>query len=208
MVETINCRKYTHDAVVRCIKDLASIAGIKARVEEQHCFREAFPNNAQKGDLSLWNVPDATTAKTVCDVTITHTAPGVMARSNMNISINDALKPGRAASIAKNRKIIKYGAISAANNLEFQPLVFETTGRIEEASLKFINHLITHMSRGDPRMLHIYSCYWLGRLSCCLQKNMATAIIQRSNSINGDFTSVSNYEFMDRFIIDNHNIRS
>ena len=74
----------------------------------------------------------------------------------MNISINDALKPGRAASIAKNRKIIKYGAISAANNLEFQPLVFETTGRIEEASLKFINHLITHMSRGDPRTYASY----------------------------------------------------
>ena len=60
-----------------------------------------------------------------------------------------------AANIAKNRKITKYGAISAANNLEFQPLVFETTGRIENGSLKFMkkNHLITHMSRGDPRSM-------------------------------------------------------
>jgi hypothetical protein len=200
------CRKDTHNAVVLCVKDLASVAGIKARLEEQHCFREAFPDNGLKGDLSLWNVPDAVFPKTVCDATITHVAPGSMGTRDIGLSVADALRPGRAAKKSMDQKNRKYSAISAANNLEFQPLVFETTGRIESGTMCFLKRLISRMAHGDDRLLSIYTSYWMSRISCCLQKYMARAIICRSTIINGAFTSVTNYDLMDRFIIDNHNI--
>ena len=98
----------------------------------------------------------------------------------------------------------KYRPFSGANNLEFQPLVFKTTGRFEKETLSFIKKLIGRMSRGDSRMLTIYLYFWIGRISCCLQKNMANAIIHRLSSINGALTSVSNYEFGDRFVFENH----
>jgi hypothetical protein len=111
------CRKDTHNAIVLCVKDLASVAGIKARLEEQHCFREAFPDNGLKGDLSLWNVPDAVFPKTVCDATITHVAPGSMSTRDIGLSVVDALHPGRAAKKSMDQKNRKYSAMSVANNL-------------------------------------------------------------------------------------------
>ena len=127
-----------------------------------------------------------------------------MGLSDMDLSVTKALVSERAATASRKSKIDKYDNISNLNSLEFQPLGFETTGRIEHHTLQFFHKIITHMTKDNEMLRSIYSAYWIGRISFCLQKHMALAIINRTTSINADMSVESNYDLSDRFVIDNH----
>ena len=62
----------------------------------------------------------------ILDISVTHPVPII---SNRTLSRNEALQPCRAANQCFNRKEAKYREISTANNLEFLPIIFETTGK-------------------------------------------------------------------------------
>lgn len=60
-------KRATHDGVPFCIKDWFNSCGIKTRLEEHICFREADEDNNFRPDIFIFNLP-GTDMKVVADV--------------------------------------------------------------------------------------------------------------------------------------------
>ncbi len=142
--------------------------------------------------------PQQHTRKVICDVSITCPVPG---SEEGNLSKNSALQVGRAAEAAKRMKVSKYGELAAGSQLEFLPLIFESTGRMESITMDLVATTVRQMSRGDDVLYNAMRRYWDARISFCLQKMLADAILKRSDAINGRLTRQSNFEFTDAFVL-------
>ena len=191
-------RNATHNSLIYTMKDLLNCCGIMSRREEFGCFRGSDENNNQRPDLSVYNMPGSRN-KIVCDAQVTCPVP---INARLRLSRVQALKPGRAATIASQQKKSKYRAICASNNLEFKPLIFESTGRMEKSCFNFCHRALNYMAKGNATMMSIYQNYWMSRISCVMQKAIANAILQRSSVLNGNLVRESNFEFTDMFIVE------
>jgi hypothetical protein len=140
-------RHHTHDSIAYVLKDMLNYAGIMTRREEIGCFREAFPDNNQRPDLSVFNMPNLD-KKLVLDVAV---ASPVDSEAPRHISRRVALNKERRIKSRFNEKVAKYQAVSTANNLEFLPIIIESTGRLHHKALEFYNLVIDHMSHGDSQ---------------------------------------------------------
>ena len=169
-----------------------------ARREETGCFRGANEDNNQRPDLSVWNMPGSR-QKLVADISVTAPVP---VRFTHKLSLAQARKPGRSAAVVHNAKVSKYATVSAANSLEFQPLIFESTGRQHPSCEAFLMRAIAKMANGNKLLMSLYSSYWMNRITCILQKHIASAILQRSDMINGRLVCEANYEYSDNFILE------
>jgi hypothetical protein len=148
----------THDSLKFLVKDMCNFAGFVTRVEETRCFQEAYPNTKLRPDLSVYNYPIYPQRKMILDVSVTHPVPIISARV---LSKNQALQPCRAANLCFNRKVKKYGAISEANNLEFLPLISETTGKMHPKTETFLDRTLTEIIiRRDPAVCSVLNFYW------------------------------------------------
>ena len=63
--------------------------------------------------------------------------------------------------------------ICERSNLEFVPIIFESTGALHKEALKFFHKIIDIMAGNDHKLKHIYNLFWTGRLACKLQKCIA-----------------------------------
>ena len=109
------------------------------RLEEQGCFQEAFPDNSQRPDISLYN-NFHDTKKVVCDISFAHPYPIVGSKT---LTKNQALQSMRASNLTFQKKNSKYKNISNDNSLEFRPLIFEsTTGKFHKSTAEFFNKAI------------------------------------------------------------------
>ena len=111
------------------------------------------------------------------------------------LSKNHALQSCRAANMCFKRKVKKYGAISEANNLEFLPLIFETTGKMHPKT--------EIIKRRDPVVSSVLNFYWYSRVSCCIQKCIADAILTKSRNVNGNLIHSRNWYFIENFLANN-----
>jgi hypothetical protein len=69
--------------------------------------------------------------------------------------------------------------ISIANNLEFLPIIFETTGKIHPKTECFIDRLLTQMlTNTESRTRSVLHFYWYARISCSLKKSIAEVLYQ------------------------------
>ena len=195
-------RNATHSALGYVIKDLLNCAGIMARREESGCSRGADENNNHRPDLSVWNMPNHT-RKVVADIQVTCPVPVKFTRA---LSVSQARQPGRAANAAHRSKTQKYAAVAATNNLEFQPLIFESTGRLHSSCEGFLKAAISKMSQGNAKLNSIYTNFWISRVVCTLQKGISAAILHRSCTINGNLVHETNYEFNDSFMVEHDRI--
>ena len=144
-------RNATHTGLQYGIKDLLSCAGIMARQEEYGCFQGADENSNLRPDLSIWNMPHCP-KKVVADIQVTCPVP---VRYTNALSVREAQKPGRAADHAHKSKVRKYAEIAAANNLEFQTLIFEFTGRLHFSCERFLKSAISKMAQGNNALSSI-----------------------------------------------------
>ena len=60
---------------------------------------------------------------------------------------------------------------------------------------------VRQMSRGDDVVYNALRRYWDARISFCLQKMLADAILKRSDDINGRLTKQSRYELSHAFVL-------
>ena len=189
-------RHHTHDSMAHVLKDMLNYAGIMTRHEEIGCFREAFPDNNQKPDLSVFNMPNLD-KKLVLDIAV---ASPVDSQVSRQISRRVALNKERRAKSRFNEKVTKYQEVSTANNLEFLPIIIESTGGLHHKALEFYNSVIDHMSNGDNQYKLMCNLFWSGRLSCRLQKSIASAILSKSQVVNGLLTSERSFQFTPEYI--------
>ena len=84
-----------HDSVKLLFRELLSFSGTMVRLEEQGCFQEAFPDNSQRPDISLYN-NFHDTKKVVCDISFAHPYPIVGSKT---LTKKQALQCMRASNL-------------------------------------------------------------------------------------------------------------
>jgi len=98
----------------------------------------------KKPDIIL-NFNDGSRRKIAID--ISQTCPVPITNQHL-LTLEEANIVSKAASERYNEKIIKYSPISSACGLTLVPIIFETTGRIHEDSLKFIDSILNDAIKG------------------------------------------------------------
>jgi hypothetical protein len=191
-------RHNTHDSTVTVMKDLLSFAGIKSIKEEKRCFQDVEIGYRKRPDLSVLNLP-GTNKKVLLDISITSPIQNINNQLH-GISRNQALNRGRLSQVRYNDKCRKYKAICERSNLEFVPIIFESTGALHKEALKFFHKIIDIMAGNDHKLKHIYNLFWTGRLACKLQKCIAYAIISKSKVINGNLTFDASFQMRNTFV--------
>jgi len=185
-----------HDTIKYIFKDMCNYAGLMTRLEEQRCFQTAFADNNQRPDLSIFNFPKSK-KKVIIDIALAHPVPIL---GNKVLSRNQAEQPYRAANAKFAAKERKYFNVADANNLEFLPIIFETTGKMHPKTTTFFDTVTSHMARGDASIKAKSVLFWSARISCAIQKSIANAILSRSQIINGNLTREMNYQFALDFV--------
>jgi hypothetical protein len=119
-----------HHSIALTFKDLSQSAGFRAKTEEVGTFIE-FNNllsEAQKrmrGDVTIFDLPGGY-RKTILDVSTTCVHPIL---SDAHFDRNLA-KPGHAAEKRYDEKMRKYDDAAKALKFKFQPIIFDSTGRM------------------------------------------------------------------------------
>lgn len=94
--------------------------------------------------------------------------------------------------------------VLSANNLEFLPLIFETTGKMHPKTETFLDRTLTEINkRRDPVVSSVLNFYWYSRVSCCIQKCIADAILTKSRNVNGNLIHSRNWYFIENFLANN-----
>ena len=170
-----NYRLKLHGAMEDEIMAIGSNCEFRVRREERDCFKIAFPDCNKRPDVTF------VSKNLITDISVKQPYS-----TRCGLSLQQALTVERAANEGFKGKNRKYGAIAEDNNLNFLPLIFETTGRIQKDALLEMDTWFKHGS--DVRKIDkgVLSTYWLRSISCKLQKIAAQAIIQRSFKMASD----------------------
>ena len=175
-------RHRTHDNLVLSVESMTRSCGILSRREARRCFQADASESQRRPDLLLYNVPKHD-KPVVVDLMITGPV------STKALSRSAALQEFRAAELAYSRKQASYREIAPANNFDFVPVIFESTGNIHPETVKFLNSILEKSASGDKSRLGALKRFWYGALSFSLQKFLAQAILSRIADMNGRGTS-------------------
>jgi len=184
-----------HDSLKLLFREFLSLSGTMVRLEEQGCFQEAFPDSHMRPDITLYNNfhPNK---RVVCDIAVTHPYPITGATL---LTRDQALRQFRAAESTYQRKKTVYQALCDANNLEFRPLIFESTGKLHPECRSFFDRVINIMTAGEHSYItSLTKHYWSSRISCCIQKCIADAFLKKSRNINGNL--IRNCRYSEPFL--------
>ena len=175
------CLHETHDAVKLCISELLTMANFKNTLEEKGCFSSGNDTSNRRPDISVFNMPGYD-PKVVLDISITCPLPGIETRAARNLNAREAAIEERTAAIRYAAKISKYQG-QADPEVKFQPIIIESTGRIESKSLKFIDHIISFIAQANPKYAVSIRQYWIRRISITLMKGITNAISKRAKDV-------------------------
>ena len=184
-----------HNAVCNTLKELANSAGIRAKREQVGAFQNIFvpgftdKQRNMRPDLSLYDLP-MNYRNIILDISTTAPIPIF---GNAPFTRDMAAQPQRAAELRYQEKMRKYDAIATANNLKFHPIIFETTGRMHSESFAFITRLL-ELFNDRYQGGTLLKKYWLDRISCSYQHQVAIAIRDKLRYLKGSRYSQGNYE--------------
>ncbi|KAJ1412131.1 hypothetical protein B484DRAFT_455460, partial [Ochromonadaceae sp. CCMP2298] len=163
-------RMQTHDNIGREVDSFIRYNGIRTRMEEEGCFAAAEPDTRKRPDISI--LPGfISDQKTLLDIAITcpvSTQPAA------------AKAKGTAASKTYKAKVSKYGALALSNQLDFQPIIFESTGMIRPASLSFLVECVWYAAKMRKFSSGALLQYFITSLSATLQKHLANTLLENS----------------------------
>ena len=132
-------------------------------------------------DLTIFDLPGPN-RKVIIDVSNTSPIPisGLQVLTH-----NEAIQVERSAQCRYDNKVQKYNAISTANGIKFQPIIFETTGRIHSESFRFVHSVLRNISGYmDGKLL---KSYWLNCISCFFSNSKRFLFVTNSNGL---FTAI------------------
>ena len=107
------------------------------------------------------------------------------------MSTNLSRKTERAAKKAFAAKEKKYKQIATDNRLSFLPLIFESSGRPAETTVKFLKSMAKHAAEVKKINVNIVFSYMMTRLSCVIQRCVANSLNTRVNNLNSHATKAA-----------------
>ena len=151
---------------------------IDVEIGIERCFQADASESQRRPDLLLYNAPKHH-RPAVLDLMITGPV------SSRVLSRASALQEYRAANAAHSKKMTSYQHIASSNNLDFVPLIFESSGKIHPETISFLDSILEAAADGDKKRLGGLKRFWYGLLSFSLQKFLAQAILARILEMNG-----------------------
>ena len=185
-----------HDNLNHVIQTCLSVAGFNSRREDR-----IYDNSDKKPDITIRNFPQSTDRGRICiplssdapdgrvdklaiDTSIVHPLPGPNAASQL--SLGEADRPLRAAATQYSAKNNKYRYISEQIGYKFLPIIFESSGKMHHQTSNFFKILLNTVTAGlDHVTANISNFYWTARISCCLQKSIASNLLKKYDASNG-----------------------
>ena len=200
------CGIKIHHAQANTFKELGNMFGIRSTREENGLFRDANGETIPKRpDVSYHDRPGEHPIH-LLDISNTSPIPilGVAANNAYNRDI--AMIEGHQAEIRYAEKIRNYNALATQNGHKFVPIIIETTGRMHSKSLAYIRSLMHQASNIHDK--HPLYNYWLCRISCVFQHQVANAIIDKLSKLNGAGLAGSRHENRPEFTSSFNHLRT
>jgi len=166
-------RHKLHDSVVLALERLFNSCKFRTKVEERGAFDLHDQGTGRRPDLTIFNLPGYR-EKLLTDLQVTSPV------SNVSLTRNQALVPLRAAETAHKQKIRSYGDLPSRNELEFIPLIIESTGRMHGGLVRLIDDALRHKTDTDNRWFERQRRYWYTTISFLIQKLTADSLINRA----------------------------
>ena len=107
-----------------------------------------------------------------------------------------SLIPEKQAKVAAGNKNRKYKQLANDNGYSFLPIIFESTGRIAEDTVKLLTKWAEYGAETKKIPAGVIYGYMVNRLSCVFQRCVANAIISRASSLNGHTTRAAAREYV------------
>ena len=188
----IACAKYgsktkMHDDVKVELGYILRYAGKRIELEPRNRFVRggdgapaSYEDMNKRPDIAI-RTQEGVLMEELLDVTVVstvHYAHGVLAHVNAEVC-------GVSARHGHREKMIKYGALCAANDLGFTPIVFESNGYVHPDTVVFLQKLAktaSAMKRIDGETL---MNYFMKLLSIRLQIGIAQSIVFKMSNILG-----------------------
>jgi len=182
-----------HDNLNQVIQTCLSVAGFNSKREERiydnsdmkpDLTIRNFPQSTDKGKVSLPLSSDGRIDKLVTDTSIVHPLPGPNAASQL--SLGEADKSLRAATAQYKLNNNKYRFISEQIGYKFFPIIFESSGKMHNHTSSFFKIVLNTITAGlDYISTNSTNFYWTARISCCLQKSIASNLLRKFGESNG-----------------------
>jgi hypothetical protein len=102
------------------------------------------------------------------------------------------LDPGLAAQKRYDEKMNKYDNAAKSLKFKFQPIIFDSTGRMHAKSEAFMNSILKHITGFKDGAL--LQDYWRKKISCIFQHEVATHILGKLRMLKGSFSSSHHFE--------------
>jgi hypothetical protein len=195
-------RHKTHDFIGFEILNILKYSGIWAKREELNCLQTVEdPDSQRRPDISVHGAPKHLDKKLVMDICITNPIPGSTKCSPSNLNIGEASTIGRAAQKSFNSKTYSYLNAVNQNNLDFLPIIFETSGLLHFKAKEFFESVAKYAETEKKIHHSVLNTFFLKNLSVALQKNQALAILGHSFKLNGHISGqedpkTTSYEFV------------
>jgi hypothetical protein len=171
-------RQNTHDSVKHTTSAMLRYAGMRSREEQIGIFQMALPACNKRADITVDRGP-LSAQDTVLDISVTCPLPGAAGNGAAGLDRHAAGIKGRAANLASQRKIGKYGNIAAANQLNFVPIIFESPGYVHDLACAMYDRIAAQASAIKIIPKEVIYKYWMKRISVTLQKALVTALYRR-----------------------------
>jgi hypothetical protein len=181
-----------HHSIALTLKDLSQSAGFRAKTEEFGTFIE-FNNlltaaqMRMRGDVTIFDLPGGF-RKTILDVSTTCVHP-ILSNTHFDRGL---AKPGVAAQKRYDEKVRKYDDAAKALKFKFQPIIFDSTGRMHAKSEVFINSILKHITGFKDGAL--LQDYWRKKVSCVFQHEVASHLLDKLRMLKGSLLSSHHYE--------------
>ena len=151
--------------------------------------KECDPNGKNlRPDISIYNAEEVDSGDDrnrtlVMDVQVTDPIPGSQGGILKDPPARTAGTPEVQADYAYADKNRKYKNVSHQNGLSFSPLIFESTGRMHKSTVAILRSFAKLAEEPLRIPKAVLYGYFIRRISCCLQRSIARAILTRVSAI-------------------------
>ena len=198
-------RQYTHDSIKHKISGMLRYACLISREEEVGIFQDNSYESNKRADITVEQANQYFPKRTILDVAVTCPIPGAAGTGAQLISRAQAGVQGRKAEEMVKIKVNKYGDLAREANLNFIPIVFESTGYVHKITQKFFKTVSTcaETVRGVSR--DILYRYWMMQISITLQKSLVQAlrkkVILSTNKKSGPYNETCDETIIEHDVI-------
>ena len=173
-----NVKNIIHNNLRDSIISTFNHLGLQTIREPTNQFRAVNPEDSCRPDIKVLGLSDR---PLLLDVTVTSPVP---ANNPHTLSFSDAKIPLRQSKRRHQTKVKDYECKSIQNNMDFLPIVFESTGNMHPDAVNLLKKVVNRYCRDKNAPFEPVWRFWISLIGISFQKSLANCILNRSYNIN------------------------